>query len=463
MARSLEIAAESLRMEHDQKKRRLSIDQKDFLPAELEILESPPSPAGRWTMALICLFFVIALAWSVIGKIDVVASATGKIVPIGQSKTVQSLESGLVTKIYVKNGAAVKQGDPLLELDPTNNTADIARLASDLRKAQLIVIRNSWLMDRINEKPFDELVFEMQISEADKLTQMQLAISQLKEYNAAREALKEQIIEQQHELKLIRSQLDKLTLTLPLLEEQVQGLQELSGEGVASRFQYLAKNEELISRRHDLSIEKDRLEKTSAAIRALEKQKNQLEESKKSKLIEEIAEAQNQVIAYEQELVKAQKTQDLLVIRAPIDGVVQQLAIHTLGGVIRSSDALMKIVPEDQSLQVEAVVLNKDIGFVREGLPVEIKLEAFPFTKYGVLHGEVVSIDREAVQDDNFGLVYPARISFKERAINISDIESVPVSPGMGLTAEIKIGQRRLVEFVLSPLFRYKQESLRER
>lgn len=147
---------------------------------------------------------------------------------------------------------------------------------------------------------------------------------------------------------------------------------------------------------------------------------------------------------------------------APVDGIVQQLAIHTIGGVVTPAQPLMVIVPESQKLEIEAMVLNKDIGFVSANQPAEIKLEAFPFTKYGIIDGTVSQVSSDAIQDEKQGLVYAARIAMTQSSINV-DGKQVNLSPGMAVTTEIKTGKRRIIEYLLGPVLQYRQESLRER
>lgn len=463
MGRYWDIVKESYRHEKERAASRVEVDEKDFLPAALEILERPASPLGRFTIWVICVFFALALAWSIVGKVDVVAVAQGKITPIGQTKTIQSFEHGVIQSIFVRDGLKVEKGQVLLELDSTMNGADIARLKRELRDANIVIERDQWLITAFDSAASpDEFTSQLALGEADVRLHEQLATSNYQEYHAARESLLEKMKEKRAELAVAREELAQTELILPLLEEQVSALEELSAEGIASRFQFLQKKEELLSRLSNLNIQKDRLAQIQSALRSLESQIEQHYEEAKSGVIEELVEAKNKRATILQELVKAEEIAQLLKIRAPVSGVVQQLAVHTVGGVVKSGDPLMIVVPEERELEANVVILNKDVGFVEVGQKVELKLEAFPFTKYGVIHGELSSIGQDAIQDEKLGLVYPARISMIADNI-VVDQQPIALGPGMGLTAEIKIGRRRLVEFILAPLFRYKDESLRER
>lgn len=438
--------------------------QHDFLPAALALVEQPPSPVGRKLAWLLILLFTIAIAWSYFGKIDVVSVAQGKVVTRGQTKIVQSFEPGVVLAIHVENGQSVKQGQVLVELDATESTADVTRLRQQHQSAEVNKTRNEWLYENLekNDALTNDPEYPPHIEAGIARVQTLLARSQLQEYVAVQEAYHQQLQEKRVELEVAKKRLDKLNETLPLLEEQVKGMAQLAGEGITARFKYLEYEERYIERKKDLVIEQDRILQVKAGISSVEKQKEKHRQEFKKQIVSDLAEATNNLVAYEQELKKAERTFGFQRIRAPVDGVVQQLTVYTIGGVVKPGDALMAVVPATRELEVEVSILNKDIGFVSEGQDAEIKLEAFPFTKYGVIDGIIQSIDLDAVQNEDLGLVYPARITIEKSEMTIGD-KQIPLNPGMALTAEIKTGKRRLIEFLLSPLLRYKDESLRER
>jgi len=172
--------------------------------------------------------------------------------------------------------------------------------------------------------------------------------------------------------------------------------------------------------------------------------------------------AETKAASLAQEVVKARQRHALQRLTAPLDGEVQQLAVHTVGGVVTPAQQLLVVVPYEHQLEVEAMVENKDIGFVKRGQPVEVKVETFPFTRYGLIGGRIVSISNDAVQLEKGGLVYPARIALARSVIQVEG-QPVKLAPGMAVTAEIKTGTRRLIEFFLSPLLKSVQETARER
>lgn len=212
----------------------------------------------------------------------------------------------------------------------------------------------------------------------------------------------------------------------------------------------------------DLQITLDQRVKARAAIDAAERQIDQLREEFRKRVLGELAEAEARARLAREDLNKADLRRDMQSLKAPVDGVVQQLAVHTVGAVVKPADPLLVVVPGEGELIVEAMILNKDIGFVEEGDIVEVKLEAFPFTKYGVVDGVLEGISSDAIQDEKLGLVYQGRVKLARQTITISG-RDVNLSPGMNATLEIKTGTRRIIEFILSPLLRYRDEAFRER
>ena len=457
----IDVWKESWKLQKEREQQAVKVEEADFLPAALEILEKPASPIGRVMMLTILLFFAIAMAWSVIGRVDVVATAQGKLVPKGNIKVIQPAELGVVRAIHVENGQAVKAGDVLVELDTTMSGADEESAKLELQVARVDKARAEALLRGVDG---GEATFEAPagLSQTVSVMQDRLIKSQLEEYHASIASYTQQRREREAEARVVKQEIAKLEETIPLLEEQVEARAELVEKGLSPRFTYLEYQERLVGQKRDLDIQRDQLARVGASMEAVDKQIEQLRQEFRKTALADLAEAQDRIVGQGQALTKASKRRELQALTAPVDGKVQQLAIHTVGGVVQAGDALMVVVPSDITLQVEANVLNKDIGFVHEGQEVEVKLEAFPFTKYGVIHGRLDHLARDAVQDEHLGLIYPAKISIEKNSIMVEGKE-VNLGPGMALTAEIKTGKRRLIEFILSPLLRYKDESMRER
>jgi hemolysin D len=460
IARHWEVAKEAYKQQklHEVEQRMYS--EQDFLPAALEILETPASPAGRTTLWVILSFFTIALLWAIFGRIDIVASAQGKIMPVGYTKVIQPAELGVVRDILVENGDSVKAGDVLVELDPTYSGADVGRLKREYLVSQLGKARYQWLLAKLQKQPI-QFSWPPQAQQESINVQTLLANSQWLEYTSTQSALEQTKEEKRSEYNTVKRELVKLKETIPLIEEQAEGVLALSDKGMAPRFQYLEYKERLVNSIQDLAIAKDRLLQVTASIKTIEKQIEQHQQEFGKEVVSGLADASDKAVALRHDLNKAERRERLHKLRAPVDGVVQQLAIFTRGGVVQAGEALMVIVPNNKQLEVEAMVLNKDIGFVEQDQIVEVKLEAFSFTKYGVIDGHVKHLAQDSVQDEMLGLVYPVRVAIDKQTILVKG-NPVALGPGMSATVEIKIGQRRVIEFLLAPLLRYKNESLRE-
>ncbi len=442
------------------KNARRNRNELEFLPAALEIMESPPSPVGRIIVGLVVAFFVIAFLWAYFGHVDIVAVAPGRIVPSDRVKVIQPLEDGIVRTIRVEDGQRVAAGETLIELDPTEAGADRERLSRELASTRLEAARLKALTAGGN--PDKAFAPPPGADPAEAAVQRRLLRNQWQEHRAMLDTLQFEYDKLMSDHAATQASIDMLNKTLPLLQERTKAAEFLAQRGNVARFKMLELQQSLIEQEENLTIQRHRRDEALAAISATrERRRGAIAEFRRENL-QALSEAERQIAVLEQELIKASRRSGRQRLTAPVDGVVQQLAVHTVGGVVTTAQQLMVIVPAGARLEVEAMVANKDIGFVADGQEVEIKVETFAFTKYGLVHGTVMHVSRDAVADENIGLVYPARLTM-DRATMLVEGRTVALSPGMAVTAEIKTGERRLIEFVLAPLLRYKQEGLRER
>ena len=456
-------------------------DELEFLPAALEIIETPASPVGRAIGASIILFFVLALAWATIGHVELVASAPGEIVQSGRTKMIQPLEIGVIRAIHVQDGQSVKAGQVLVELDPTANAAERDRLESALTVARLDIARlNAMLSDAAD--PAARFVAPSGASPAQLALARQLMASQVAEHAAKLAGLDRQQAQQDANRAAVAATVDKLSALLPILRERVEMRKTLYDRQLDSKLIYLTEQQQLIETERELVVQKDHLTEAEAALAALAEQRRQAEAEFRRSLLGELTQTEEKVDDLAQELVKAEQRARLQTLTAPVDGFVQQLAIHTIGGVVTPAETLMEVVPAESPLEIEALVSNQDVGFVHAGQKAAIKIATFDFTRYGLLHGEVLSVSRDAVKAESpsqdqattraapaaaaqpraMGSGYTARISLDRAAIQV-DGKLVDLRPGMAATVEINTGTRRVIDYLLSPLLRYGQESLRER
>ena len=448
-----------------------------FLPAALEIVETPPSPIGRAIGATIIALFVLALAWATLGHVDIVATATGKIIPTGRSKVIQPFETGVVRAIRVANGQIVNSGDTLVELDPTINEGEINHIQSDLQSAQLDIARlNAALTD--TDDPLAAFRPPEGVDRALVAMQRQFLLAQISEHKAKIAALDGQRAQKEAELATISAAVNKLEAVIPTIEERVNIRKSLDQYG--SRLQYFEVLQQLTESQQERLVQKSRLKEAQAAVAAIIETRGQTRAEYRRTLFGELTEAKRKAAGLAADLSKAEQRTKLQQLTAPVSGMVQQLAVYTVGGVVTPAQALMVIVPSDSQLEIEAMVSNRDIGFVHPGDEVQIKVDTFDFTRYGLLHGKVLSISSDSIVRDapsdksnekpggatsepkGQELTYAARISVDRTQMQVED-KKVNLSPGMAVTAEIKTGSRRIIGYLLSPLAKYKQESLRER
>jgi hemolysin D len=480
---------QSAKKQAKQKKQKAANDSAlyEFLPAAIEVENTPASPAGLAIIWAIMIFFTIAVIWAFFGKIDIVAVATGKIIPSEHIKQIQALEAGKITHIHIREGQNVKQGDALITLDNTQTQADVFRLQHELQERQATALRlqtfEGWVAG-LSEQDY-RIVMPLPIAipkdipkanspliHADatldelaaKLSQSQLNLlnQQKAELTARISTLHSEQAKQHAEQAMTQAEITKKQRVLPVLKERVDAYDILRQKEYGSKLQYLEYKQYLIEQEQDLYVHQARLKQQQASIQSLQNQVESLVSEQWKNNLNQLQETQLQIAGLQQELIKATQRNQQLKLTSPITGQVQQLAVHTIGGVVTPAQPLMVIVPEQSQLEVEAMILNRDIGFVHEGQKSEVKIDTFNFTKYGLIDAEITTISDDAIQDENFGLVYIARIKLHQDELQIGD-KWVKLSPGMSVTAEVKTGKRRLIEYFLSPLLRYKQESLGER
>jgi len=437
-------------------------DEIAFLPAHLELTETPVSPAARWTMRIIVAFFCSALLWACIGKVDVVAVAPGKTVVGSRTKVIQPLETAVVRRILVRDGQGVKRGELLVELDATATGADFRQVDEALIAARLAQLRQTAMLQALDTGVLPGMPDDPGASASRVRAAWDLAASELAEYQARRQNLLAAIAQREAQANTVRSQIGPMEQSLAISRERVADLERLLGGQYVSRHEYLARQQEMVELERALAAQKATLLETRSALVGAREELRVLETDTRQQAFDNLRQAREQAGQYEPQVAKTRQRNELMQLRAPVDGTVQQLAIHTVGGVVTPAQALMAVVPNQESLEVEATVLNKDIGFVRPGQSVTLKVESFPYTRYGYLEGIVETVSHDAAQNEKLGLVFPARVRLRRADLMVDGVRVV-LTPGMSLSAEIKTGKRRLIDYVFSPLQKHGGEAFRER
>jgi hemolysin D len=432
-------------------------DDIEFLPAVLEIQQAPPSPIGRAIAWTIIGVFTGGTLWATFGWIDIVATAQGKIIASGYSKVIQPYETGVIASIHVLDGQVVKRGDALIELDPTQNRADRERASNEYRAAKVDAARLRALI--AGKSPFDAP------SDGDPqymALQQQLLRDQLAEYQARAGAAQHLIDQRKAAIDQTKENIRRLEATVPMETERADAYRKLLERDAVTKLEFFEAEGQRIDKTQELAGQRKKLLQDAAAL--LEAEQNyrvtvtEFHQTKQT----ELSTIETKAASLVQEVTKAGQKAELQRLTSPIDGVVQQLAVHTVGGVVTPAQQLLIVVPHDHPVEAEAQVENKDVGFVKEGQPVEIKVETFPFTLYGTIPGKVLSVSDDAAPIEKVGLVYPTRVSMDRSTIEVEG-KQVHLSPGMAVTVEIKTSKRRLIEYLLSPLLKSVKESLRER
>jgi len=438
-------------------------DELEFLPAALEIQQTPPLPMARYIVWSIMIFFTIGVIWAWVGEVDIVSVAMGKIVPSSRVKIIQPLETGVVRAIYVKEGYDVNAGEILVELDPTLTDADQIQTKDQQLALKLDRARIQIILDTVDNKEQKDYFSELSEATPSQIKLQQNRISkQLNEYYSLLEALKDEKKQRQAERGAIKERIKQLDSTIPLITERAKSLEDLSKDNIVPRVQWLELEQERIEQVKERDVQNNNSRMVDAAIANINQRQTAQKAEFEKTLLTELSDVENRITAFDQEIVKADKRVTLQNLRAPVTGTVHQLAIHTIGGVVTPAQELMHIIPHDDPVEVEAWLPNKDIGFVHEGQEAEIKVETFPFTKYGLVNAEILNVSNDATPDENLGLVYAMRVKMHQTTMKVKE-KIVNLTPGMAVTVEVNLGKRRLIEFLLSPLLRYKDESVRER
>lgn len=433
----------------------------DFLPAILEVTETPPSPVGRLVLWTIVALLVVGILWSVFGTVDEVAVATGKIIPVGQVKTIQSKDKGIVKTIYVKEGDYVKAGDLLIELDPTSTGADLESLKKRAAYYELDI-------DRLNAE-LAGTTFNPSMSpdleQKDFSAQISLYQSRVAQQQAEIRAAQMAISQKESALSAEKSNYEKYEGMLEIAEEKRSRLELLVQENAIAEFQLLEQEAQCMELEKTLQAQADTVEKTRSELAEAKQKLANVDATYKKDIMTNLVEARKQYYSYAEEIKKADENSRLSRIIAPVDGRVHQLAMHTVGGIVTEAQSLLMIVPDDTRLEFEVWADNKDIGFIKVGQAAEVKVQTFNFQKFGVVDGEVTEISPDALNDPSDkerDKKYRLALSMERKEMDVSG-KTVPLSPGMEVTAEIKIKTKRIIDFFLDPFKKYTSEALRER
>ncbi|WP_395606881.1 HlyD family type I secretion periplasmic adaptor subunit [Pseudomonas sp. B22129] len=435
-----------------------------FLPASLALQEQPVHPAPRYILFAIMLFSALALLWACLGEIDVVATATGKVVASGKSKVIQPSEVAVINAIHVYDGQLVKAGDLLIELDASATAADVQRLTSDLMAAEVDSARAGAMLEAIQrrQEPGSLLGKIPGADPAQQLDAERWLQGQYLELKSALFQADAEIDQRSAEIASTTISISAMQKTVPITRRLAEDYKTLLEQQYVPRHAYLEKEQALLDVERELAMQRARVAELKAAKKEAEGQREGVLAQTRRAMLDLQQQSEQKVAALTQDVKKAQQRDRLMRLTAPVDGTVQQLAVHTVGGVVTAAQALMVIVPIGQPVEVEAMLENKDIGFVSAGQVVTVKVDTFTFTKYGVVEGTVVSVSNDAIEDEKRGLRYSVRIKLLSDVVSVKG-NAVRLTPGMSVSAEVKTDKRRVIDYLLSPLEQHLNEGMRER
>jgi HlyD family secretion protein len=443
----------------------LNPDVLDFAPGLLAIQESPPARLPRAVMYLVLGLFFIMLAWAVFGKLDIIASAEGRLVPQTYVKIVQPADAGIVQDILVSEGQAVEAGQILIRMDTQLTDADANTVHNDLKLKSL-------LLRRIDA----ELAGLPMTRRKDDPPELYAQIEN--QYRARRQAYldalgqeNESLNKARHELKSAEEVLSKLRQVVPVYRQSAAAYEKLAKENFFSQLAAQEKMRDKIEKEQDLLAQESAVASLKAAIAASEKRVAQITSNYRSQLHNERVETESQHHKLEQDSAKIEHKSDLLELRSPQAGIIKDLATHTRGTVVSPGTVLMTLVPQNEPLRAEVMVRNEDVGFVYPNQKTRIKLAAYPFQKYGMIDGTVIHIGAD-VSDNNSGqaaadkaalpLTYKVLVRLETQHLDIEG-EELKLAPGMQVIAEIHQGRRTVMEYLLSPVQKAFHEAGRER
>ncbi|WP_244936276.1 HlyD family type I secretion periplasmic adaptor subunit [Methylobacterium currus] len=459
--------------------RRLADDRSDqeFLPAHLEILDTPPSPYAVVFTWVMCLMFGAALVWSIFAQIDIHAVATARIQPSGRSKVVQPFDTGKVQTIAVENGSRVQAGDVLLTLEPTEAEADLSSRQGDLAALEAQIARRRATIEAVEKNQSAARVdFPGAVPPAIRAREEGAMLAEIGQYVTTREAFEAQLAEKVATQERFSASIAARLRLQAVLKERADMRETLVAKAAGTRAAVIDAVQQVEQVAADLAYDRGQLTEAKAAATSLQRRITQLTSETVARQYQALTEAAQKRDALVQDVVKATLKRERTQLKAPISGTVQQLAVTTLGQVVTAGQPLMVVVPTDGPIEVEAQVQNKDIGFVLPDQEAVVKIDAFPFTRYGSIDGKVVRVSRDAVDDREAGggsdalsvarsqgvnpvtgmpktqnLIFPVTVALARTTI-MADGKEVALTPGMTATVEIRTGRRRVIDYLLSPV-----------
>jgi len=469
--------------------RRPNREDQEFLPAALEVLETPPSPVGIWLIWIICVLAVSGITWSYFGRIDVVAIAQGKIQPTGRVKVIQPSETGRAASVLVENGMHVEIGDVLLKFESADADADVDQLQAEISSLKAEAARRRTAVDVVADRQLDvepnmELIDDVPLNVS--MREGRVLEGDLKKLASTVEGLEAQIKQKVRECERFTATAAAVSELLSTLQQRVNLRQSLQTSGSGSRVDLIEALQALQEQKSTLATAQGQIRESEASVEVL---KRGIEDTFRTFIadnLQKIVDAERRIDESAERLVKAKVRQRYMTLRSPVAGIVSALSVTTPGQVIAAGEEVMRIVPDGIGLEIEGYFANRDVGFVKLGQKAVIKVESLPFTRYGTINATLTNIASDAIPQPDAestegnparatsrqsmfagaqrvqNLFYPALFE-PETTHMWADGAMVPLAAGMAVTVEIKTGKRRIIEYLFSPLLEVTNEAMKER
>lgn len=427
-------------------------DRHEFMPLLVEIEEAPLNPLGRFIFWIIILAILFLSLWMAFGRVDVVVTARGKVIPVGEVKTVQPLNAGVVRNIFVKPGDYVEKGQILMEIDPSDIDPELASMQQDLKQVELEIVRIESLLKGIVFAPspalYDAGLIQVQLdfhASVKERLEKQIRVK------------KETLVQVEERLAAERTLSQQAKYLLDLASQRLSRLGTV--RDIISRDDYDNAGSDCKKYGSELESSGHRIEELLAQRAQVGEEIQLIEAEERNRLLTELSENKQKYLYLKARIEKTEFISTRQQITSPVDGYVAQLLFNTIGGVVTPAEKLAHIVPKDSPLVVKALIMNRDMGFVTGGMEASIKVDAYDFQKYGTLDGRVLQISKDSIEDKNLGLVYEAYVSPLKTTL-VVDGKETPLSTGMSVTAEVRVGKRRIIEFFIYPLIKYLDEGI---
>lgn len=431
----------------------------DFYPNHIALIEKPLTPYSRYIASIISFSVIAFIMWASLGKLNVQSSATGKLIVAGHSQVIQIYEHSRLAVLHVKEGQKVNQGDALLTLDILGVDEEVKGLQKKIDSLLLLKLRYQALSQEASPQKL------YHFNKLDEKTKKSILISYQKEKDEFESNIN--LIDTEIEINnknqtMIHNELLSLNTLKENINQRFLLKKKLFIKKIISQMEYLENEKELLEINRVITIKNAEYQLVKSQEKKLNENLDTLEKQKKLEWHDKYKQYESELLIYSQNLNHAQKRQQLKIVRAPVTGTVQQITNYTLGSSLQPSQQMMTIIPDNQHNIAEVNILNKDIGFIHIGQKAMIKIDAFPYTRYGTLEGNITNIAKDSIQHEQLGLVYPATIELNTQMIE-SNNQQYSLAPGMSLVAEIIIDKRRVIDYFLSPIEVYRHNALTEK